>query len=263
MNKLGKRRCVLANSPPFVAWGYYSKICDIIYLMDQPKKFAAFDVDGTIFRSSLLIELVEALINARVFPEQARNDYEIPWRRWLDRKDGYDKYIMAVVQVFQNNIKGVYYGDFVEVQKKMVDEQKNHTYRYTRQLVQDLKKRGYFLLAISHSPKGVLDSFCQELGFDKVYGRFYELGPGDKFTGAVVDEHLIANKANIIKRAVEKENLTLEGSIAVGDTESDISMLELVKKPICFNPNENLYRYAKLNNWSVIVERKDVIYRIN
>jgi phosphoserine phosphatase len=61
---------------------------------------------------------------------------------------------------------------------------------------------------------------------------------------------------------VEKENLSLRHSIGVGDTESDISFLELVSKPICFNPNEKLYQHAKRLKWAVIVERKDVIYAI-
>lgn len=231
--------------------------------MEAPRKFAAFDVDGTIFRSSLLIELVETLIDEKLFPAEARAGYQAPFHRWLDREDDYEKYINAVVETFNKNIQGVHYGDFARVIKKIISEKKNRTYVYTRELVRNLKKRGYFLLAISGSPKGVLDSFCQELGFDKVYGRFYELGPADLFTGKIVDEHLIANKANIIHRAIEKENLTKEGSIAVGDTDGDISMLEAVEKPICFNPNEKLYRYAKLNKWPIIVERKDVIYRIN
>ncbi|OJI09532.1 hypothetical protein BK006_00785 [bacterium CG10_49_38] len=232
-------------------------------MTDQPKKFAAFDVDGTIFRSSLLIELTEAMIEAELFPETARAEYQEPYRLWLDRQDGYEKYIDAVVRAFNHNIKGIAYADFAEVVKKITAQQKYRTYRYTRQLVQTLKRKGYFLVAISHSPKGVLDGFCAELGFDKVYGRLLELGPGDRFTGAVVEEHLIANKANIIKRVITKENLAIKDSIAVGDTESDIPMLEAVTKPICFNPNEKLYRYAKINGWPVVVERKDVIYRIN
>jgi phosphoserine phosphatase len=88
------------------------------------------------------------------------------------------------------------------------------------------------------------------------------LGPQDAFTGVVIDEHVILNKANILKRAVEKEGLTLKGSVGVGDTESDISFLELVEKPICFNPNKRLYTYAKRNDWKVVVERKDVIYEL-
>jgi len=231
--------------------------------MASPRKFAAFDVDGTIFRSSLLIELVEELIEAKLFPAEARTEYQAPFQHWLDREDSYEKYISAVVTTFTKNIKGVYYGDFVEVVKKLIAEKKNRTYIYTRELLKKLKHRGYFLLAISGSPKGVLDTFCQELGFDKVYGRFYELGPGDRFTGQIVDEHLIANKANIVHRAMTKENLAQVGSIAIGDTADDISMLEVAEKPICFNPNAKLYRYAKLNHWPIVIERKDVIYRIN
>ncbi len=231
--------------------------------MEKPKRFAAFDIDGTIFRSSLLIEIVEELIEVGLFPSEARDGYESYHQLWQDRSDSYDKYIMAVVDSFNQYIRGINYSDFLTTVEKMMERKKNRNYRYTRELVKKLKQEGYYLLAISHSPKSVLDKFCQELGFDKVYGRFYELGPGDKFTGKIVDEHLIANKANIIKRAVEKENLTFQGSIAVGDSEGDIPMLELVENPICFNPNDKLYRYAKINKWPVVVERKDVIYRIN
>ena len=159
-------------------------------------------------------------------------------------------------------IKGVKYGDFMDVSDEVVEKEKKKVYRYTRDLVRELKKEGYFLLAISQSPKGTLDKFCKTLGFDKVYGRIYELGPEDRFTGVVVDEHLISNKANIVKRAVLKENLSLKNSIGIGDTEGDIPMLEMVARPICFNPNMKLYRQAKMNKWKVVVERKDVIYEL-
>lgn len=234
-----------------------------IYMKNEQRKVAIFDIDGTIFRSSLLIELVEALIADGLFPKSAQKNYEKEYKKWLDRDDTYEKYIMAVVGTFVKYIKGVTYKDFLTTGKKMVDTKKNMVYRYTRDLIKDLKKRGYFLLAISQSPKGILDPFCKELGFDKVYGRMYELGPQDCFTGRVTDEHLIANKANIVKRAVEKENLTMKGSVAVGDTDDDISMLELADNPICFNPNQKLYRYAKLNNWKVVVERKDVVFDLS
>ena len=70
------------------------------------------------------------------------------------------------------------------------------------------------------------------------------------------------NKAAVVQHAVEKEGLTLKGSIGVGDTESDIPFLELVSEPICFNPNSKLFSHAKRNKWRVVVERKDVVYEI-
>lgn len=226
------------------------------------KKIAVFDIDGTLFRSSLLIELVKRLIEEGLFPQGAASEFARKKQAWLDRRGDYESYIMAVVGTFRLHIKGVRYADFSRAAKEVVAERQGRLYRFTRDLLATLKKRSFYLLAISHSPKGILDHFCRRLGFDKVYGMFYETGPTGRFTGEVADEHLIMNKAAILKRAVEKERLTLRGSVGVGDTESDISFLELVEKPICFNPNAALAAHARRNNWRVVVERKDVVYEI-
>ena len=227
------------------------------------KPVAIFDVDGTIFRSSMVIELMEALIEKGIFPPDVAKEYESEYRMWFEREGGYEEYINAVVKSFMKNIKGVHYGTFSDISKEVVGEQQKRVYRYTRDLIPQLKKEGYYLLAISQSPKTVVDAFCKGLGFDKVYGRIYEIGPQDLFTGVVVDEHLIMNKATIVRRAVEKEGLTLDGSVGVGDTEGDMSFLELVERAICFNPNKNLYTHARRMGWKVVVERKDVIYAVS
>jgi HAD superfamily hydrolase (TIGR01490 family) len=226
------------------------------------KKVAVFDIDGTIIRSSLFVELTEELIRRQIIPRKARAEYEAQYKKWIEREGNYDDYIMAMVKSFKRHIRGVYYGDMADVAKEVVKTQKKRTYRYTRDLIQQLKKKGYFLLAVSHSPKTILDFFCPTMGFDKAYGVLYDLGPEDNFTGSVIDEHLIMNKANIVKRAVEKQGLSLRGSIGVGDTEGDITFLELVDTPVCFNPNQKLYRHAKRAGWRVVVERKDVIYEL-
>jgi HAD superfamily hydrolase (TIGR01490 family) len=230
--------------------------------MVAKQKVAVFDVDGTIFRSSLLIEVVQALIDSGDFPEDARQEFDREHMAWLDREGDYETYIDAVVRAFREHLKGVPFGSLADAGKEVGRMQYKRTYRYTRDLLKDLKSKGYYLLAVSHSPKVVLDEFCPRLGFDKTYGMMYEIGPQDLFTGVVMDEHLIGNKANILKRAVEVENLTLEESVGVGDTESDIPFLELVEQAVCFNPNKKLYRYAKLHDWKVVVERKDVIYEL-
>ncbi len=227
------------------------------------KPVAFFDVDGTIFRSSLLIELVEQLIKEEVFPEHAAEMFEVSSQDWRNREGSYDVYVNDVVRTFLLYIKGVHYGTFADIGRRVVALQSKRVYRYTRDLVKELKEQGYTIIAISQSPKTILDEFCQRYGFDKVYGRVYEIGPQDCFTGVVSEEHLIKNKANIVRRVFEKHpELSYEGSIAVGDTEGDISLLESVARPICFNPNQALYTHAKRNGWEVIVERKDVIYKL-
>ncbi|MEM9336507.1 MAG: HAD-IB family hydrolase [Patescibacteria group bacterium] len=226
------------------------------------KRAAFFDVDGTIFRSSLLIELVETLVEQEVFPPEARQSYQKEFVAWVNREGSYEAYIAAVVQSYMEHIKGVFYGDLADVGRAVVAEQSKHVYRYTRDLISSLKASDYYVVAISQSPKTILDEFCAQYGFDKVYGRIYEIGPQDRFTGDMIDIHLIENKANIVSRVIEKEDVTQEGSIAVGDTEGDITLLEAVERPICFNPNQKLFDHAKLRDWEIVVERKDVIYEL-
>ncbi|OGZ63840.1 MAG: hypothetical protein A3A98_00950 [Candidatus Staskawiczbacteria bacterium RIFCSPLOWO2_01_FULL_40_39] len=226
----------------------------------KTRKLAIFDIDGTIFRSSLLIEVTEALIQEGIFPVSARKVYATSYANWLNRKDSYGKYIMDVVGAFEKHIKGVSQADFARVAKRVVDFHKSRVYRYTRDLVGDLKKKNYYILAISHSPRELVYQFCKTMGFTKVYGRIYEVDDSGHFTGKTSYEDIINNKANILRRFIEKENLNLSKSFGVGDSESDINFLTFVENPICFNPNSKLYSHAKKHGWKVVVERKDVIY---
>ena len=226
------------------------------------KKVAIFDIDGTIFRSSLLVELTDAFIQEGIFSSKVGKSYARSHKAWLDRKGSYEKYIKEVIDAFHRNIKGVKHPEFLKIAKKVVSFHKNRIYRYTRDLVRDLKKRGYYLLAISKSPKEIVDEFGKQLGFDKVYGLVYEVNHKNKLTGKLLYWELISDKAKILNRAIKKEGLTLKESVGVGDTESDIAFLKMVKNPICFNPNKKLFAYAKRAGWKIIVERKDVVYRV-
>lgn len=226
------------------------------------KKLAIFDLDGTVFRSSLLIELLEGLIEEGVFPKKAREIYAKEFQNWLNRKGPYEDYIEKIEEAYHQFIKGVKAEKVWLVAKKVLAFQKNRTYRFTRNLVLELKKENYYLLAISGSPREMVKPFGKEFGFDKTYSRIFEVNEKGRFTGKILFEDFAEDKGKILKRAIEKENLRLAGSIGVGDTETDISFLKLVKFPIVFNPNFQLYQYAKRKKWPIIVERKDVIYKL-
>jgi HAD superfamily hydrolase (TIGR01490 family) len=227
---------------------------------EPKKKVAVFDIDGTIFRSSLLIKLVDELISRGDFPASARDVYQKYQDAWVGRKGSYEDYIEKVITAFTDHLKGLPYNSLKDASDSVAKAQQDLRYRYTSSLITKLKSEGYFLLAVSQSPWAVLEDFCKSLGFDKVYGRFYELGPNDRLTGEVRSEALISDKAAIVRRALHKHNLTIEGSFGVGDTDGDIPLLSLVENPICFNPNTKLAKIARASGWNIVIERKDVIY---
>ena len=54
------------------------------------RKVAFFDVDGTIFRSSLLIELVEGLIERGIFPSEVSKEFSRSKSAWENREGTYE-----------------------------------------------------------------------------------------------------------------------------------------------------------------------------
>lgn len=233
----------------------------------KPRPVGIFDIDGTVFRSSFLVELVEALIAEGVFSKQARAHYADAWRRWQARagtaKSGFSYYefIANVIFSYRQHIRGVRRADVWKVAEKVVAFHKVRVYRFTRDLIRKLK-RTHFLLAISHSPYEVVAPFAKSIGFDKVYAQVYEVDSSVRFTGRVLYEDTILNKAAVVKRAMKKEGFRLEGSVGVGDTESDIPFLKMVGRPIAFNPSRKLYAAARKYGWEVVVERKDMVYEL-
>src|SRR3990167_8154837 len=79
------------------------------------RKLAIFDVDGTIFRWSLFIEIVEGLIEKGYFPQKAFQEINARYLQWMDRKIHYNIYLEQVIQTYYKYLKGCKYSDVEEV----------------------------------------------------------------------------------------------------------------------------------------------------
>lgn len=229
----------------------------------QIRKIAVFDIDGTIFRSSLLIALINGLVEDDIFPLKAQKEVEKDYLAWLDRKGTYEQYLTQVVNIYYRYIVGCKVQDVNRVVKKVIEWEKDRVYVFTRDLVKKCKREGYFLLAISGSPDYIVSHFSQYMGFGAYYGSVFEVKNG-RFTGRDVNRDTIRNKRKILQGFIDAApfRVDLKKSVAVGDSPSDISMLEMVGRPIVFNPDNTLARHAAKKGWEIVVERKNVIYKI-
>lgn len=222
---------------------------------------AVFDIDGTIFRSSLIIELVNLLVERKVFPKGLNKEIEEDYVAWANRQGSYNNYISKVVEVYIKYISGVEEEVVRELAREIIEYQKNKVYVFTRELLKKLKKENYYLLAISGAPEIIVSEFAKALEFDKYYGSRYEVVSG-KFTGKITND-TAWSKHEILNRFVENhKEFDLKKAVGVGDSEIDVTFLELVGNPIAFNPDYILANYAKEKNWKIVVERKNVVYNI-
>ena len=115
------------------------------------------------------------------------------------------------------------------------------------------------MLVISGSHQELVEQVARYYGFDDWIGSHYERS-GDSFSG---NKHIASlDKKTALKSLVAKHSLSYENSLAIGDSASDIAMLEMVENPIAFNPDQKLLQTAKKNGWKIVVERKNVVYEL-
>lgn len=225
------------------------------------KKFAAFDIDGTLFRSGLYREVFYELYKMGVLPNDLTEQTTEKHRVWRHRVHGnaFEEFDAIVVTVLDSYLPRLKISDYEEAVKRVLDKRAENVYIYTRDLLKKLKAEGYFLIAISGSQQELVEPFAKRYGFDMWVGQQWERGE-KYFTGKVVKTH--TGKDKIIERMLDQHNLTMKDSYAVGDSNGDSGMLGIVDNPIAFNPTSELIEKALANNWKVVIERKNVSYEL-
>jgi HAD superfamily hydrolase (TIGR01490 family) len=224
-------------------------------------KLAVFDIDGTIFRKNLAFELINELAWMKIFSREVRNELVELYTQWLDHKGVYEDYRKALVRLYVENVKGCKRSDVVKASQIVMPFFKDRTYVFANNLIRELKKKKYHIIAVSGSPIEIVEEYNKYLKFDAVFGSVYETDEQEVYTGRASFEPTL-HKGHVVKQYALENKLTLEDSYGIGDTESDAKFLEIVAHPIAFNPNLNLKSIAEEKGWRIVVEKKDVIYEV-
>jgi HAD superfamily hydrolase (TIGR01490 family) len=225
------------------------------------KRFAVFDIDGTLIRWQLYHAAVDKLAkNGALGPDTHQKIHEarMKWKRREDA-DGFKEYESTLIKFYAEALPKLSTAQFDTVAEEIVSEYQDQAYSYTRDLLKQLKSRGYTLLAISGSQQELVAKIAQHYGFDDFIASQYERS-GKGFTGKVFVAS--SNKKSALMKLVEKHKLDFTGSYGIGDSASDSSMLELVENPVAFNPDSELFQSAKANGWKIVVERKNMVYEM-
>lgn len=227
--------------------------------MAQPIAF--FDLDGTFFRWQLYHEVVFEFKERGLFAQSTASDLDQALIEWQAKRISWHDYEMQVVEAFEPVIAKISPKDFDEVAMIVIDRSGHKIYNYTNQLRQSLADQGYYTLAISGSQQEIAEAFAKGYNFDAAIGSLYER-VDNQFTGQII-RRVIGRKHEIVKEFLDQHHeFTLEGSVAVGDSSGDISLLEIVDRPIAFNPDSSLLAVAQQSRWEIVVERKNIAYTL-
>ena len=226
------------------------------------QKFAAFDIDGTLFRSGLYREVAYELMRMGALPPDVLEETTVKNREWRHRTHGnaFEEFEMLLIDRIDNFLPQLRIEDYEEAAQMVLAKRADNVYVYTRDLIHALKAQGYFLIAISGSQIELVEPFAAKYGFDAWVGQQWERGD-EYFTGNIIKTH--TSKDVILKDLAKRHNLTFKDSYAIGDSNGDVGMLSIVDNPIAFNPTFELYEKAIENGWPMTIERKNVIYTMS
>jgi len=220
------------------------------------KKFAAFDIDGTIIRWQLYHAVGDAMARAGMIAAADYGRVRRARMNWKQRsgEDSFHEYEQVLISVFDGALTGLAVNGLKQVVGPVFDTYKDQVYVYTRDLIHDLKQRDYLLFAISGSPSIIVSLFASYYGFDDYAATEYVVRDGH-YTGEKILS--VGRKAVLLQQLIDKHGASLASSVAVGDSEGDIPMLQMVEQPIAFNPSKGLADHAMAEGWRIVIERKN------
>jgi len=225
------------------------------------RPFAVFDIDGTIIRWQLYHAIGDELARRGVIKPTAFQKVRAARMNWKRRsgEEQFKQYELELVKAFDTALPGLEVQVLSDAADAVFAEYKEQVYTYTRDLIRDLKRKNYLLFAVSGSPEVIVHKLADYYGFDDYAATAFQAKDG-RFTGDV--ELSIGQKPELLKQMIEKHRTDLKGSLAVGDSEGDIGMLALVERPIAFNPSKQLFEHASSQGWPIVIERKNVVYKL-
>lgn len=224
-------------------------------------KVAVFDIDGTLIRWQLYHAIGDQLARQRLIGSDAFltvQDARMEWKRRTS-EESYKRYERQLVKVFDEAMASITTKNFEEAAQAVFDEYKDQTYTYTRNLIKELKDKGYLLFALSGSPETIVEKIADYYGFDAFGATKYETSNG-RFTG--IQDVSVHKKPELLDRLLQEFQTDLHGSVGIGDSEGDISLLAQLDNPIAFNPSRKLFDHARQEGWPVVIERKNVVYEL-
>lgn len=232
-------------------------------------KAAFFDIDGTIFRNSLMIEHFQKLISFEVIdPEVWYTRVKKVYLEWEKRFGDFEEYLEILAGVYLEELKGFDKSYIEYIADHVIKSNGDMVYKYSRNQIEYHKKNNHKVFFISGSPDFLVSRMAEKYGATDYRGSIYKVDSNNLFTGEIVKMWDSESKQKELLSLIEEYDVDLENSYAYGDTTGDISMLKMIGNPVAINPNKELLLSIREDEdlskkTTIIVERKNVIYKLN
>lgn len=225
---------------------------------------AFFDIDGTLYRDSLMIEHFKKLLKYEVVdPSLWYGHVEKTYNMWKKRRGNYEDYMEELADIYVDAIKNLNKNDTAFITNQVIELKWDSVYQFTRDRIRYHQEQGHEVFFISGSPDYLVEAMAAKYDVTECRGTKYLTDETGNFTGEIVRMWDAESKLVAIHELTEKYDLDLKSCFAYGDTNGDFTMLTSVGNGFAINPTRELLTRLKTEDHvRIIVERKDVIYEL-
>src|SRR3989344_3226681 len=143
--------------------------------MVKGRPFAVFDIDGTLIRWQLYHAIADAMVKRGYiapYTYQAVREARMDWKR-RSGSGSFKAYEKQLIDTYEKDLMELTSEQFMKAADTVFKEYKDQVYTYTRDLIEDLKKKGYVLFAISGSQVEIVEKIAKYWGFRDWVGTVY------------------------------------------------------------------------------------------
>ncbi len=195
-------------------------------LFNKPRRVVVFDCDSTLIQEEIIDEMAEiAGVGARVKAVTAR-----AMNGEIDFIEAITERIRLLKGLTRHQLESIF--DSVHLTPGAED------------LIATLRFMGYKVAVVSGGFSFFTDYLKDRLNLDYVFANELEIKDGvvtGEIRGRIIDAQ---SKADILNEIAEKENISPDQIVAVGDGANDRFMLQNAGLAIAFNPKEALKKYS-------------------
>ncbi len=138
------------------------------------KKVAAFfDIDGTVYREGLITEVFKKLVKYEIIQgEKWYNEVRPEFVRWDKRQGDYDNYLLKMVDIYMDAIKGLKKDQIDFIAKRVVEQKGDRVYTFTRDRIKWHKEQGHIIITVSGSPYELVREWLKNMNLMILEGQF-------------------------------------------------------------------------------------------
>ena len=230
----------------------------------KKRKFVCHDLDGAFHRGtnegeSLGARVAHECVNLGLARAHAFDHTHHARKLHDHRLAPFHRYAVEHTRTLEDGFfTGLKAEEVHNIAARVAEREKNRTYVLPREIFLAAKKLERCTILISGSFYAVVEPIGKAWGFDHVYGTELEVDPDGKYYGTPDRAKVHArSKGDLLQRIVHEQNLTYDGSVVIGDSLNDASMLKLADHQLLFNPDEPLLRAfeGRSKAWLVIERR--------